>query len=100
MPPMIHDDENPQMATTAFAEPFACGFRPFVAAAVLANCAGTSIPANSPSGAARDEATSRSAYAAEALATVDSLDEHRIPSQIAKRAKCVAVAPMLVNGRS
>jgi lipid-binding SYLF domain-containing protein len=85
------------MATIAFAELFACGFRPFVAAAVLANCAVTSTPANSPSGA-RDEATSRLAYAAEALATVDSLDEHRIPSQVAERARCVAVVPGLVSG--
>jgi lipid-binding SYLF domain-containing protein len=86
------------MGTTEFAEVFACRFRPFVAATVLANCAGTSTPANSPSGAARDEATSRLAYAAEALDTVDDLDEHRIPSQIAARAKCVAVVPGLVNG--
>jgi hypothetical protein len=59
-------------------------FRPFVAAA-LANCTGTSTPANFASGSPRDEATSRLTYAAEAFATVDNFDLHRIPSQIAER---------------
>ena len=66
--------------------------------AILASCAGAYAPADPPSGAARDEVASRLADAAEALATVGDADDHRIPSHVAERARCVAVVPALVNG--
>lgn len=77
---------------------FAYRSLPLIVAAVLASCTRASSPAAAPTGVTRDEATSRLADAAEALATTGDADEGRIPARVAQRALCVAVVPALVNG--
>ena len=68
-------------------------------AAVLFACGGSSPKAASPDPAARDEAVTRLADAADVLAQiVGDGGEHAIPARISEKTRCVGVVPDLVHG--